>query len=183
MRSYNPPAMMEALSAVVAPAVLERVTLLLNHVVAAEPAAMQRLQPHAGRSVVLDWDDWPGLLPRLPALALRITPAGLFERLDGAEAPDLRLGLDAGNPMQFAAQLMAGERPRLSIQGDSALAADMAWLTENLRWDVEDDLAGLIGDVPARTLAQIGRAVFTQLAAAARAMSAWRGGKDRDAPA
>jgi ubiquinone biosynthesis protein UbiJ len=183
-RSYNPPAMLDALTAAVAPAMLERATLLLNHVVSSEPAAMERLLPHAGRRIVLDWDEWPSLVPRLPPLALRVSAAGLFERLaeaDAADAPDLRLGLDAGNPLALGALLLGGERPTLSVQGDSALAADMAWLTENLRWDVEDDLAGLIGDVPARTLGQIGRTVAGQLAGVVRTMGAWRGGRDRGA--
>ena len=35
------------------------------------------------------------------------------------------------------------------------LAADMNWLVENVSWDVEEDLARIIGDVPAHTLANL----------------------------
>ena len=33
------------------------------------------------------------------------------------------------------------------------LAADINWVVDNVRWDLEDDLARVIGDAPARTLA------------------------------
>jgi ubiquinone biosynthesis protein UbiJ len=36
------------------------------------------------------------------------------------------------------------------------LAAEVNWLADHVRWDLEEDLARVIGDVPAHTLAQIG---------------------------
>jgi ubiquinone biosynthesis protein UbiJ len=32
----------------------------------------------------------------------------------------------------------------------------MHWLMDNLRWDIEDDLAGIVGPLAARQLAQFG---------------------------
>jgi ubiquinone biosynthesis protein UbiJ len=46
-----------------------------------------------------------------------------------------------------------------------ALASELNWLAEHLRWDIEEDLARLIGDAPAHGLAQAAR----RLAAALRA--------------
>ena len=40
--------MLQSIRSLLVPALLERVTLLVNHVLAAEPAAMQRLLPHQG---------------------------------------------------------------------------------------------------------------------------------------
>ena len=40
-----------SLNAMLAPPVLERFTLLANHVLASEPVATQRLAPHAGKSI------------------------------------------------------------------------------------------------------------------------------------
>ena len=37
-----------------------------------------------------------------------------------------------------------GEKPAVTIDGDVQLAAELAWLSDNLRWDVEEDLARLI---------------------------------------
>lgn len=58
------------------------------------------------------------------------------------------------------------------------LAADVNWLIEHVRWDLEEDLSRLIGDAPAHTLGQIGRAAsaalkkFVTLASGARGKNA-----------
>jgi ubiquinone biosynthesis accessory factor UbiJ len=44
------------------------------------------------------------------------------------------------------------------IDGEAALAADMHWLADNLRWDIEADLAQVVGPLPARLVMSIGRA-------------------------
>ena len=142
-------------------ATMARVTLLLNHVVAAEPAATERLKPHSGRSLQLVWTGWPQLLPPPPVVAFTITPAGLFEWSGEAEPAmaDLRVNVDASNPLKLAGQWLAGERPQIVIEGDSTLAADVSWLIDNLRWDIEDDLAGVVGPGPAREMARAASAV------------------------
>jgi ubiquinone biosynthesis protein UbiJ len=45
----------------------------------------------------------------------------------------------------------------MEIRGDAALAAEVGWLAENLRWDVEDDLARIVGELPAHQLAKAAR--------------------------
>ncbi|MDC8786672.1 hypothetical protein [Roseateles koreensis] len=157
------------------PAVQDRTILLLNHVISRESHAMARLSPFAGRSVVLHLHGWPALLPPMPDLALGITPAGLFERLDalvGAEeagAPAaLRIELDASNPALMALGALTGEKPRVTVQGDAALAGEINWLTENLRWDIEDDLANVVGPAAAHQLARFGKAAASAMAGLAR---------------
>ncbi len=136
-------------------AAMERITLLLNHVIGAEPVATERLRGHAGRSIQLQWTGWPSLLPAPPVVAFMVTPAGLLEwQAEPAQLPDLRVALDASNPLKLMGQWFSGERPQLGIEGDSALAADISWLIENLRWDIEDDLARLIGQGPAHELSR-----------------------------
>jgi ubiquinone biosynthesis protein UbiJ len=139
-------------------AVLDRVTLFLNHVLAAEPAATERLQPHQGRSLAVTWVQWPPFLPPPLPVAWQVTPAGLLERI-ALEPPAaaLRVVIDVSQAPRWWAALQAGEPPPLEIQGDAQFAADVSWLIANVRWDAEDDLARVIGDAPARELARIGR--------------------------
>ena len=156
--------MLHSLQALFVPALAERLTLLLNHVLAAEPVATERLVPHAGRSLSLSLLGWPRLLPQPPVLAWRITPAGLLEWVgaDGSivePAPDLALQLEASNPALLMAGLLAGEPPPLQIDGDAQLAGDVNWLIENLRWDVTADLERLFGPMVAQQLAQVGGAL------------------------
>lgn len=152
--------MLNTLKALAAPAVMQRVTLLLNHVLASEPAATYRLKTHAGKRIALRLDGWPSLLPTVPPLAFGITPAGLLE-WDGSESvpaaeAQLQVTVDASNPALALMQGLTGQRPRIEVAGDAALASDVNWLFENLRWDVQDDLARVVGDVPAREIARFG---------------------------
>jgi len=63
--------MLHSLNDILGQAAIERVTLLVNHVLTSEPVATQRLRPHAGRRIRLHFDGWPGLLPPLPATRRR----------------------------------------------------------------------------------------------------------------
>ena len=171
-RAYNP-CMFNGLNILLGNAAIERVTLLVNHVLASEPIAMQRLRAHAGRCMQLHFDGWPAMLPPLPAAAFRVTPAGLLEWC-GAELPahaDLRVSVDASNPAQALAQALTGERPKVDVSGDAAFAADLNWLFDNLRWDVQDDLARIVGQAPAREIARLGAGVAAGLREAARTLS------------
>lgn len=150
--------MFHALNDLLAPAAMDRLTLVINHVLGREPAATDRLRVHAGRSIRVQPERWPALLPPLPPLAYRITPAGLVEwsGLSGVDQPDLTLRLDASNPARLVFAALAGETPPVRIEGDAQLATDVNWLLVNLRWDVADDLERLFGAAPAQTLRQLG---------------------------
>jgi ubiquinone biosynthesis protein UbiJ len=172
-----------------AEAAVARLALFINHVLASEAIATQRLQPHAGRVLAVQMKNWPAVLPPWPPLVFRITPAGLMEWAGAgadavaAEAADLRVSLDASNPALLMWQTMASQfgqpRPAMEVAGDAALAADVSWLADNLRWDLEDDLARLVGDGPAHELARWGAWVAEALrgvASGATAMAAKAGG-------
>ena len=150
--------MLEAVKALAERSVMERVVLLVNHVISAEPAALDRLRPHANRTVQFELSDWPKLLPALGPFVFRVTPAGLLEWLSeaSAETPDLRVAVAAGNPALALTRVVAGERPAVTISGDAAFASDLDWLIDNLRWDLQDDLAKIVGDAPARQIGKVG---------------------------
>lgn len=162
--------MLSNLQGLLVPAVVERLMLVINHVLASEPAAMARLQPHGGRVIALQLERWPALLPRLPALHLRVTPPGLLEWCGPAEypTPGLSVKVDAANPALLAARALAGEPPQVEIAGDAALATDVQWLIDHLRWDVEADLDRLFGPLVARQLGRLGSALARGMRAVAR---------------
>lgn len=167
--------MLHALNALLAPAAMERLVLLLNHVLMAEPAASARLRPHAGRTLRLTLRDWPRLLPPPPALAFLVTPPGLLEwsGIDDDAPADLLVSIDAGNPALLVARLAAGERPALDIQGDAALAADVHWLADNLRWDIEGDLERIFGPTVGPLIARFGSVLGSTLRSALHAGAQW----------
>jgi ubiquinone biosynthesis protein UbiJ len=153
--------------------VMPRLVLLVNHVVAAEPMAAQRLRPHAGKCIQLQLRDIPSLLSWLPSsLTMAVTAAGLLEWQPVAtDRADLVATLDASNPVQSVADAVAGRRPRVEVAGDAALAADVNWLAEHLRWDLQDDLARLVGDGPAMQLMRIATTVAAGLRDAVRTVA------------
>ena len=123
-----------------------RLVLLLNHVLMQEPVAMERLKRQCGKTVQVQWGRF--------TLGLQPTAAGLLALADVAGQPDLRLQLTETSPLALAQTVLAGGKPQVDIQGDVQLAADVAWLVDNVRWDAEEDLARLLGDATAHTLVQ-----------------------------
>jgi ubiquinone biosynthesis accessory factor UbiJ len=121
-----------------------RVLLLVNHVLMQEPQAMDRLRRQKGKVVRASWG-------RLE-LVVQATPAGLLALADAQRAPDLVLQVPETSPVALAQSLLQGQRPQVDIQGDVQLAAEVAWLVDNVRWDMEEDLSRLLGDAAAHTL-------------------------------
>ncbi len=166
--------MLHSLNAMLAPALMERLVLVINHVLGSEPAAMQRLQAHAQRVIQLQMQGWPSLLPAPPTLAFRITPAGMMEWCGEASpdiAADLVVRVDAANPLLLMARAMAGDKPAVTIDGDAQLAGDVNWLLQNLRWDVAADMERLFGPTVAFPLYRLGSALARALRSALQGAS------------
>lgn len=179
--AYNA-AMLNAFQSLFAPAAMNRLTLVINHVLAAEPAAVERLRVHVGRRIVLSPQAWPALLPALPPLAFVVTPAGLVEWVGdpgpASTAPvapaDLTVRFDASNPALLLAGAVSGETPTVDIDGDAQLATDVNWLMQNLRWDVEADLERLLGPAAAHQIYRLGSALARAVRSAMQGASALR---------
>ena len=133
---------------------VNRLVLFLNHVLQSEPEAMARLARQKGQRIELVWD-------RIQ-LQLTPTPAGLLER-GRFEGFDLRLTVTEASPVSLASALAKGDKPKVRIEGDVQLAAEINWLIDHVRWDAEEDLARLVGDALAHTFAQAARKAMEAL--------------------
>lgn len=127
-----------------------RVVLFLNHVLMAEPVAQERLRRQNGKAVRVQWGEFN--------LTLVPTAAGLLERPAGSVMPELTMTLTQQSPIALAQSVLAGDKPGVDIQGDVQLAAEVAWLVDNVRWDVEEDLSRVVGDAVAHTLVRVAKA-------------------------
>ncbi len=136
-----------------------RIVLLLNHVLQQEPEAMQRLARQKGRVVKLAWQQF--------TLLLTATPVGLLavaSRPNEASSNiDLLLEITDTDVVALGQKIMVGDKPNVRIEGDIQLAAEVQWLAQNVKWDLEDDLARVIGDVPAHHVMNAARAVQGKL--------------------
>jgi ubiquinone biosynthesis accessory factor UbiJ len=133
----------------------QRLVLLLNHVLMQEPEAQARLKRHSGKVALLQWNQY--------TLHLTATPAGLLNLAVPDSKLDLTLAILQESPTELARDVLAGKTPPVKIEGDVQLAAEVGWLAENLRWDMEEDLSRVMGDAGAHTLAQAARKATTAL--------------------
>ena len=123
-----------------------RMVLLLNHVLMQEPEAQARLARQAGRVVEARW--------RVFVVRLAATPAGLLDLAVPTVQPDLTLTLTDESPWDLTQAALRGDKPAVRIVGDVQFAAEVNWLVDHVRWDLEEDLSRLIGDAPAHTVGQ-----------------------------
>jgi len=123
----------------------------LNHVLNGQPWLRQRLLPFAGRSAELE------IFPA--KLLLSILPDGQLLRA----AADARADALVHIPVSAALLLAAGDeraRSRIEVSGDAAFAAVLTGVLQELRWDVEEDLSRIVGDIAAHRTVEAGRAVL-----------------------
>ncbi len=133
----------------------QRLVLLLNHVLMQEPQAQARLLRQKGRVVLAQWRSF--------AIKLQATPAGLLDRASADARADLTLTITESSPFALAQAALRGEKPAVSIEGDVQLAAEVNWLVEHVRWDLEEDLSRIVGDIPAHTMGDAVRRMASSL--------------------
>lgn len=122
-----------------------RIVLLLNHVLMQEPEAQARLIRQKGRVVEASWRQF-----RMRLLA---TPAGLLDLAPAQVEPDLTLTLIQDSPWALTQTALRGDKPQVRIAGDVQFAAEINWLVDHVRWDIEEDLARIFGDAAAHAAA------------------------------
>jgi ubiquinone biosynthesis protein UbiJ len=119
-----------------------------NHVLEPAQWARNKLSAHAGKTAL--FDVFPARLTlavaadgrlqaappeAMPAVTIRLTQLTLIELLaDGEEAWH-----------------------KAEVVGDTDFAAVISQVASNLRWDVEEDLSRVVGDIAAHRMAQAGR--------------------------
>lgn len=132
-----------------------RIVLLLNHVLQQEPQAMERLVRQKGRVVLMQWQHF--------TFKVQATPAGLLDLAAADANADLKVVLVDESPLAMAQAWMQGGKPQVRIEGDVQLAAELNWLADHVRWDLEEDLARVLGDAPAHWLSQGARSLTQAL--------------------
>jgi hypothetical protein len=96
---------------------------------------------------------------------------------------DVRVGLRSSSPLDHARAFATGDVGLFDVQGDEALAADVRWVLDHVRWDVAGDLGRVLPQALQAPAARLADAVSQGLRSGARAIDAWwpRSG-DRSSP-
>jgi ubiquinone biosynthesis accessory factor UbiJ len=136
-----------------------RIVLLLNHVLQQEPEAMQRIARQKGRIVKFAWQQYTLLLTptAVGLLAVASQPSPEDKKID------LLLEIIDTDVAELGKKLMQGDKPNVRIEGDVQLAAEVQWLAQNVQWDLEGDLARIVGNVPAHHISKSMRELRAKL--------------------
>ena len=119
---------------------------VINHLLAASGWAQARLQPFAGQGFRIEGGPWP--------IALAVVDDGLLAEAAPESVPAVTISLGEGvigDLLSDPQRAFASAR----LSGPANFAETLAFVFRNLRWDYEADLAGIIGDIPARRLAKL----------------------------
>lgn len=121
---------------------------VINHLLRGEQWARSRLKRHAGKTA-----------------RVHISPLGFdFTVLEDGEieeagssqvSPDVLIELTPALALRYLARDEAAAR-ETKVTGDSDFAADLNFVAANLRYDVEEDLSRVFGDVIAHRVTQAG---------------------------
>ncbi|WP_295762423.1 SCP2 sterol-binding domain-containing protein [Undibacterium sp.] len=114
--------------------------LFVNHLLAHESWARSKLQKHAGKVACIDLQVF--------SLRLQISGDGLLQAAASEAVADVTIRLQAAD-LPLIAQNREHAFSYVKIEGDADLANSISHLSQNLRWEAEEDLSKLFGDVAA----------------------------------
>lgn len=113
---------------------------VINHLLAQEPWARDKLAAHAGKVACMD----TGLV----AVTLKVAPDGMLQSAVVDEQPNVTIRVKLAD-----VPLMMQNRERafsyVTVEGDADFANTISQLSQSLQWEAEEDLSKLVGDIAA----------------------------------
>lgn len=134
-----------------------------NHLLQSQPWSQERLRRHAGKTLRVN-------LPPL-LLLVGIEDSGMIATVPEGAEPDATLGV---SPLALLHVLSSRPTPQELVHtaGDATLAVDFGNVMQNLRWDAEEDLSTVFGDVLGHRMARAGAGLLSQARQAAENLAA-----------
>jgi len=127
---------------------------LINHLLSQNTWATEQLRPFSGKVVRLS----------IPPLHTTLVIEGNGQFVPAA--PDATIAAEiALSPSAVARLALEPDAASglAALQGDSELAAAVGKVLQGLRWDAEEDLSRIIGDIPAHELTRVGSRISREL--------------------
>ncbi|MBS0512182.1 MAG: SCP2 sterol-binding domain-containing protein [Proteobacteria bacterium] len=126
-----------------------------NHLLAQSGWARKRLAPHAGRTARLE-------LQPLGSIDFSVSGDGHLAQWTSEEAPDVLLRVPVGQLPQALGEGMEAVMREVRIEGNAEFADALGFVFRHLRWDLEEDLSRVVGDIAAHRLVETGRQLTEQ---------------------
>ncbi|MGH8809595.1 MAG: ubiquinone biosynthesis accessory factor UbiJ [Noviherbaspirillum sp.] len=123
----------------------------INHLLARESWAREKLSCHAGKVAVVD----AGVM----TIRLQATFDGMVQPAADKDAANVTIRVKLSD-LPLIAQNRAHAFSYVQVEGDADFANTISQLSETLRWEAEEDLSKLFGDVAAVRMVDGVRAVI-----------------------
>jgi len=122
----------------------------INRLLRQNSWALERLKPFAGKIVRAD------CFPI--SILLGIAESGAAIAATPELAPDIQIRLSPGLLLRLAARDNTAWND-ITVEGDAQFAAALNAIARNLRWDMEEDLSRVFGDIAAHRMAETARKI------------------------
>jgi ubiquinone biosynthesis protein UbiJ len=125
--------------------------LFVNHLLAQEVWAKNKLQTHSGKIACID----------LQAISLRLKVGadGILTEADIDALADVTIRLKLSD-LPLIAQNRERAFSYVKVEGDADFANTISHLSQNLRWEAEEDLSKLFGDVAAVRMVSMAKSLM-----------------------
>lgn len=129
------------------------VTRFLQHLTAQNQWSKPYLAPFAGKVIQFDFV--------LAKTNLQILEDGSLAIAAETTAPEASIHL----PPSLALRLLAGDesaKMHIKIDGDAQFATEFSKVLQQMRWDVEEDLSKVVGDIAAFKIGEVSKNAFAE---------------------
>jgi ubiquinone biosynthesis accessory factor UbiJ len=116
----------------------------LNRLLRANPWALERLQPHAGKTALFTCPPWD--------VRATVTESGEMSPAGADATPDVVIVTTPG----LLLRALSGDETawtEVRLEGDVQFAGAIDYVRRNVRWDYEETLSRFVGDVAAHRIA------------------------------
>lgn len=137
-------------------------TAAINHFLAAQPWARVRLAGHGGKVACFDGG--------VTALRLLVHADGSVAVAPGGSVADVTIRLRLAD-LPLIAQNPERAFAHVRIEGDADFANAISQLSQVVKWDAEDDLSRVVGDIAARRLVAGARSAHSAALATGRSVA------------
>lgn len=126
-----------------------------NHLLSQAGWARTRLQPHAGRTARL-------VLAPVAEIDFSVAADGQLAEWAGDAQPEVVLRLAVADLPRLLVDGLETAMRHVRIEGNAEFADALGFVFRHLRWDAEEDLARVFGDIAAHRLVEGGRKVLSE---------------------
>src|SRR3569832_2402520 len=110
----------------------------LNHLLSQEPKAVAMLSAHAGKVACID----TGLM----RVRFKVAGDGMLQAAEDKDEPNVTIRVKLAD-LPLIAQFRERAFSYVRIEGDADFANTVSQLSRTLRWDAEEDLSRMVGDI------------------------------------